>query len=71
MCTALLDMFTIPVMVAIAVGKNRKETAQNGSKRVQISGSGDLFDDESFLAGLGRKPIKMALDCKKKKSSTK
>ena len=36
-----------------------QETAQNGSKWVPIgSDSSDLFDDQSFLAGLGRKRIK-------------
>ena len=34
------------------------QTAQNGSKWLQIgSGSRDLFNDDGFLAGLGRKRI--------------
>ena len=46
--------------------------AQHGSKRLQIrSGRGHLFDDEGFLAGLGRKRIKnikTTVDCLKNSS---
>ena len=33
-----------------------QETTRNGSKRLQIGG--DLYDDECFLAGLGRKLVR-------------
>ena len=44
-------------------GSSRQETAQNGSKWLQIgSGSGDLFEDEGLLSGLGRKLVSLKPD---------
>ena len=47
----------------IKIAKKQLKPAQKGSKRLQIGySSGDLFDEEGFLANFGRK---LALDFQK------